>query len=461
MRIQQWSAWSWGLVLAALCGLSADAAEPAVRARAQSPQGDASPYLAGNPYEAYPAGFESDGYGPNGRFVPAGYETGAGPAGSPYTYQRGAYPPPEGAGNMNPWPAVSPFDADFSQYRQQEGLWINDQNNNGRQWYGGIELLLVSLRKPGDRVIGHPQHLTTSRQVTTGATTVTVPVGTQRLVRNLGQEFTDDFGTAGVRPILGFTDPDESGAEVSFFYVGKPSDSSQFPLQLFPAFIQRVNLANPQDLSDARTLTFDKSFSAQYQENAYGAEAMLLTTPVLGRGSNKVRALYGVRYFGLHEDLRVAAQDNTTGLTTINTSTSSQFFGPEGGVRWDLGGNKLRVFSTGKFGLLGNWERTSITAINYGDPNINPKLVERSAHVSPMLDFGVFAEAPLFRHIPLLNKTPYVRDGIFRFGWTYTALFLVSRPADIITWGDPVPVMDTDRRTWYMHGFHFNIHWNF
>lgn len=405
-----------------------------------------------------PAGYDEIGSISNGQniFVPAGYE-GAAPASPPELYQPGYPAGAEVPGTMNPWPNVSPYEANFNQTRQDQGLWFNEQNNLPRRWYGGFDGLWLEMRRPGNKVIGHEVVLRGNRLVQINGVVTLIPSNINA-VRELNREFVDDFGTGGVMPFIGFTNPDDSGAEFNGYFLGKTSDSTKFPLGIFPAEVNQVFLAAPDNPIQPQ-LRFDSRFEAKYQEESWGAEAMVYTTPILGGGMNKLRGIYGLRYIGLNEKLNVAAIDSIRGLTTIETSVSSQLVGPELGLRWDLGGDKLKVFSYGKVGALGNFDRRRIETMNYG--GTNTILREKHSHVSPMLEFGVFAEAPLFGYLPLIKKIPFVQDGIFRFGWTFTEVFLMARPADIITYGNPVPVIDYDPQDWWMHGTHYSIYWKF
>ena len=473
MRIQRGSRLVWGLLLLALTGLTARAQGPGRLGRANTPKAQpaASQRYSGDeeigsavvpladPGEAEPVfgvSFEQAAGGP-----PPGYPEYSPPG------EGGVVPAQYGeAGDAYPWPAVSPYDNRFDQTRNERGLWFRQFNNSPNEFYTGVDFLAYQYKKPGgagnepDKQIGFPIRLDAFTQLRVSRLDV----------------IADNIGTSGLKAFWGFKAPDESGAEISGTYLGARTENIPFAVQTRlpqprfnpgnPAdllnFIDRTAIINRVDLNtgfrSASPLTFDTHFRGTYHAFSYGGEANMFTTPFIGRGSNMVRGIIGARYLAVDERLNIDARDTVAGQTLINSSVDSHLFGPQIGARWDIGGKalKLKMHLTG--GALGNFGTLKIDATNYGGRQAN--LEERHTHISPMLDTGIQAEMPLFGYLPVLKRIPVVKEGIFRVGFNYTAVFLMDRPADTITYGDPLPVFDTDRSTWDLRGVNVGIQWD-
>ena len=376
--------------------------------------------------------------------------------------EMGMAPPGETPPGMQPWPGISPFDHRFSEHYNDNGLWMHNTNDSQRKWNGGIEFLWVGLQKinSDQQRIGYPIYRSSF---------------TQRLHRDLSV-FKDNMSAAGVRPYLMFTDPDDSGAEVSGFWTGSPDESHLFtPQGLFPGADNRIagtqaipgllpiEIAriNQETGVEGTPIFYNQALLAEYGAQAWGADATLITTPFLGRGANKVRMTYGMRYLDVRENLALVGFDTINGRSRIESIVRSRLFGPQIGARWDLGGENLKLITQGKAGVMANFEKLVVNADNYGF-GANSRIAresEENRHLSPLLEFSFTAEMPLFRHIPVLKRTPIVKDGIFRVGYTYTAVYMMQRPAGIVTYADPLPRIDSDPTKWSVQWVNFGIDW--
>jgi hypothetical protein len=416
-----------------------------------------------------------DGYGPgeyaSGEYpMDGGYPMEPGHGGDPYGAGYGGDPaynyqrqPGEAPPGMQPWPGISPYDNTFSQHRQEKGLWFHDSNNGQRRWHGGFEYLNVGLEKisSDQQRIGYPIFRNSL---------------SERLHRDLSP-LKDNLRTNGIRAFAGWDNPDESGGEFSGFLTGSPDEQHLYaPLSsggtnfgfsgpgfipgLLPIYIATIN---EQTGVEGRPLIFNQALLAEVHAQAWGADANLITTPLLGRGANKVRAVYGFRYLDVTEGLRLTGYDTLFGITTIESIVQSRMFGPQAGLRWDLGGSKLKLISQFKVGALGNFEKINLNATNYFLDGaafpINSRLEGNNRRISPMLEFSFQAEAPLFGYLPVFKKIPVVRDGIFRIGYTYTATYLMNRPSGVITYADPAPRIDDDRTDYSVQWMNVGIDW--
>ena len=91
---------------------------------------------------------------------------------------------------------------------------------------------------------------------------------------------------------------------------------------------------------------------------------------------------------------------------------------------------------------------------------------ERHSHVSEIIEQSLFAEAPLFAHIPILRRSTILSEARFRFGYTVLFVGHVARPFGSIYWaGNPsqglYPSIDTKRTSFWTENYSFSINWTY
>lgn len=481
MRIQKWSAWVIGLMVIAFGNWPVSAQQPAQQYSAEydqeqvdadlltppeaifSPPDGASPAFheqyTENPYEDNP--YEGNPYDAIGN----------GPGA--YHYQQGPYPLPEVPDQMQGFPAMSPYEPQFNQTNRNSGLWFNTQSNAGRVWFAEIDMWLTSGKSPNGgeqrNQVGFPIQLTADRGGGGagagggaggggGAGAAQSTPGTYHYVRSLSTS--DQFHSQGVVPYIGFTNVDGSGFELGGFYVANGNQGLFENERAFPVQINRGN-SNTGNLdpngAQYQPMTFDASFVGDASSRIYSLDTNALTTPILGSGKNRVRAMYGVRYYGLQENLNFTGQSIARGITFIESDVRSQLIGPQGGLKWDLGGKSFKLIGTGKLGALFDFDQVSVTGYNYEGLHSNSR--EKHLHIAPTLDLTIMGELPLFSYLPLINRIPVVRDGMFRVGYNYTALFFVKRPADSIKYDVNTPGVEIHHVTYAIQGTRLGISW--
>ncbi len=466
MRILKCSAIVWSLMLAPLGMAAVRAAEPANGDSSEVAEQDTGYYqtaLQAAPQQAQ-----------DGTMQEALPEQPAAPG--QYYYQRGPYPPAGMPDEAMPWPGVSPYSNNFDQLRREQGLWMNQTSNAPRKWHMGIDYLRMMLKGPGNHQVGFP-----------------VPEGDPNLLSGFIPQLNDwsrGINTNGIKPFVGYTNADDSGLEIEGFYLQNMHVGSFFPSLAYPGMINMIdavprtisqptvlNPASPLAIEPVGTITalpmtFNESINATYTSNAWGVQANALTTPILGHGANKLRFMYGARYLGVKESLDLQMMDSVSGFSEITSGVTSQLFGPQVGLQWDLGGKNFKISSFVKAGAMGDFAVTNLRALNYGvnsnlllsdptfpQPGANVLLKEHHSHISPLIDLGVQMEIPLFSYLPLVNRVPILRRGQFRFGYQFLALFLMSRPADVINYTYPAPSIDYQPSTFYLRGFNVGIDW--
>lgn len=510
MRIQKWSACIWGLVLAAYCREAIRGAEPAGQIspnaveQAQFDDGVADPGVVFDPSQGAPPVYQDPQFmgDPNGGGPPA------------YLYQQGAYPPPDVPDTMRPFPEVTPYEPQFNQTNQDSGLWFNRQSNAGRVWYCEVDMWFTTAKGPAGaeqrNQVGYPILLTTDQNAGTGAQGGQIGglgggggqgqqgagggavVGNNHFIRDLSTA--DSFHSQAVQPTLGYTNVDESGLEIGGFYVAKQNQGLFENEQAFPVQINRGN-SNTGNLQPGQLgsivgyfppplppgvvlnnngqlpagvvvgtpgvqiqpLLFDKSFIGNASSRIYSGDINWLTTPMLGGGKNKLRGMYGVRYYGLEENINFTGENILLGSTYIESKTFNQLVGPQGGLRWDIGGKSFKLTGTGKVGALFNFEEIQVVGYNYLGTNSDFRT--RTLHMAPTIDLTIMGQFPLFSYLPLVNRIPYVREAQFNIGYNYSALFLVTRPADAITYDILSPRIEAHHVTYTIQGTRLGMSW--
>lgn len=467
MRTPHWSTLIWAWLLVWFASRVCLAGEPGYQPSA---------FPAGGPAAVFGSNAAANSMMPYGVVpVPGEGEAVPGPVGyapPPAPYDAANYPP-----SMNGWPNVSPYDHRFQQTRNDDGLWFEDWRDQPRQYEFGVDLLFWRMRRPGAQVVGFPVPLTFRRIVAgaggAGAGVVDPASVNISRIKNLGG-ITDDLISPGFRPHWGYTNVDESGFEASGFYLGEKEDQTTLHLGTSPTpglarrppgatvainelnYIE-VHLVQPLTGQANTILFFDGEGHAFYDSQSWGAEAQFFTTPFRGRGGNKWRGIYGLRYIGVREGLSIDLNDLFNGPTFVSSVVQSQMVGPEIGARWDLGGKNLKLTTFGKVGALVNTQMISLGVDNFAGRNARDS--EQRTKISPMIDIGIQAQFPLFQQIPLVNQLPGIRDGIFHLGYSYTIVWMMQRPATSITWADPMPTIDDDPQHWHMYGWNLGLNW--
>ncbi len=174
-------------------------------------------------------------------------------------------------------------------------------------------------------------------------------------------------------------------------------------------------------------------------------------------------------------------------FTTIAVDTESHLAGPEVGLRYDMGGEKLLLWGQTKFALTANYEKVGLRTKNVGDQwsifDLDPVTGlasdfsgqtqfysrEDHTHVSPLIEQSVFAEAKLFRHVPFFNKIKSLDNAKARVGFTYLWAASVVRPEDsyVLRTVGPDPnnpnqsYVSPSRQTWWTMNWSFAVDWEY
>lgn len=333
--------------------------------------------------------------------------------------------------------------------------------------------------------------------------------------------------SGGSRNTWGWFNPDNSGFQVSGFWL----DRANSGLFVGTGLGYDENLSSITGYNEARiraysglplsgadsdgdllpgvVIPFDLYYRLRFSSQAMGANMDWYTSPVYEKESLMVRPVFGGRFIQLKEKLRFDGADSGMGYTiqgasgtagggggataadppyspitfepgfstpdimvsALHSSVRSILAGPEVGLRFDLGGDRFKIWTQSKFGVLVNQSDRNLDGYNIGDayyvangrttpvmPRDNPELTqfyrdETRISVSPMFEQSIFARAPLFQYVPYLNRAKILNNAEFQFGYTWLVVGQVYRPADIIDWqAYPVNPLLRDRKSNYVNG---------
>lgn len=368
MRTRQWLASLLSGCLAVTGGLSASAQAPPF------PQ-----YGPGNP----------DAVGT----LPPPYNTNYGPAPQSYTgMEQAGYPP-----GANAWPNVSPYMGPaVDQTTNEGGTWFNRQLSGNRKYYFSTEFLLGATQKGADRRIGaygvneieppqpgsvwinhnqlffeslilSPVNNMPDRFVNdtggggggNGASTGDYPIFTERNISNMG----DPTQSLGVRTTWGWFNPDQTGFQVSGFWLGQtgadyfagtglPYDESD--ATFFPGYnevhlraIAGLPLAGADSDGDGGgglqgngfVMPFDIFYKIHTESQLAGSNIDWYWSAIYERPSLMIRPVAGARFVRIREGFTFDGADSGLGYTVTpatatgggggGATTTNQIFAPE------------------------------------------------------------------------------------------------------------------------------------
>lgn len=460
---------------------------PDASASAPADSSGSSPLSQGYYPPVNASGGAPEGYPPPAEGYGYGYDPNAGYGYPPYA--GGGYPPaygtPEGQigsipPTMAPWPAVSPFEHNFDQTHMDGGLWYNNANNDKRHWYFSVEYLWSKTMRPERDLIGSVNH-----QIPV------VPTAPWIFPSHTAGAISDNLNHPGIRGRIGFMNTDDTGWDVTGWGVFRTSQIGDIQGNPFTGNIFQLKTLGSITYNDGSRTLYDSQFTQDYTTEANGVDVSWYTTPFFSRKNLKLRLVYGAKYVRVYEQWRLQASDSNlnyiyavpSGAITVPTitnsglapftsnmlsSVNSNLVGPEVGIKYEIGGDKLRFWGMTKFSpavnidsvnLSGNNMTDRVTAGLGGGPYFSDS--GSGVHFSPILDTSIFAEFPIFGYLPILNKMSLFKDCNFRIGYNYMRIGLMERPAGDIDYNINNPTLKSNRSAFSISTVSFAIDWHF
>ncbi|MGE5193633.1 MAG: hypothetical protein ACM3U2_14150 [Deltaproteobacteria bacterium] len=386
---------------------------------------------------------------------------------------------------QNAWPETSPF----TQHRIEEtynegGVWsYNSDDNFARKWYFALDYLYAHGVKTGNHLIGAAEFR--SNDFFPGFPNV-FPQQTTAL-------YPDMFHN-GMKATLGYDNPDGSGAMLSGFWLFENSlDNRRFISEAIPGvnttLLTRASIVLDNGDGTSTNVPFDSRFVQTWTQSIGGSDLDLFSTPFFERNTFKLRVAYGVKYLRISEQFRVSASDSGLGYivtlpsgtidygtvtfiginpytTLIQSSATSNLVGPQLGVRYDLGGDKLRFWGVTQLAVAADIERRTVSGSNVvqgfqvGSVTAPPTFhAQDSTHIVPIIDTSINMELPIFAMMPYINRFAVLRNANLRIGYNFVNAWEISRAVNIIkyTYGDPG--LQNGRTAFRFNAVNFGLDW--
>ena len=155
----------------------------------------------------------------------------------------------------------------------------------------------------------------------------------------------------------------------------------------------------------------------------------------------------------------------------IQSDVQSYLFGPQIGLRFEVGGDNLKILGHSQVGLSMNHERLQLSSFGVGngfggffDQTTIFNEDQHHTRLSPTTAQQLMLEAKIFHYIPIVRKFHFLEEAKFRFGYQINAAFEIQRPHRIIEYnGFPlIPAIRNDQETrWYAESWNFGVHWTY
>ena len=413
--------------------------------------------------------------------------------------------PPQAA----PWPTISPFDTTYNQTYNDDGLWrqaISFEPN--RKKYVIIEALVRRARIPNREPIGDRGTYDllggtgTFQLATLGVLDNEVIGGDETILPQAVGQQQDDFPAApGAQVTMGHWNQDGSGLQMIAFW--QLEQDNVFKRGLDAPGFDPQELANSARITEALPLLddlggvlvpYDQLFRVTHSTEFLGTEINLIKSKIWGDGAFTVKPIFGLRYMYLQERFMFEGRgsgllitfnpDGTSDPSSVvpggvaayraelTSSVTTQLAGPQAGLHYELGGNFLKLIGASKFGVLASHEKIGLRGFGIGDGFSTNSPFEQdrpfsqqetNLHVSPLFEQSLTIEANIIKHIPVIRRIRILEEARFRAGYSFTAIWQVSRPGDTINWrGQPTePTIRTHRSRWYNRGWNFGFVWDY
>lgn len=433
----------------------------------------------------------------------------------------------EGAAGYPPfsqaWPgAYGPYQNEFTQLANEDGLWSYDIRNGGKKWFFGAEALLGTLRRPGNTIVGNAGFASPLKAAQGGDDDDDEEPSFQGDgfldFLFLGRDIRKNLGSTGLRLRGGFMRQDDTGMELEGWWLPQATFTRSRG-NLVP--VDRIVIEDNTDLrphvtipiDEDKEIFFDKFYSVEYASEAAGAALTFLKSPRFKKGPLSVRAEWGLRYMLVREKLAFRGAESTlapllfvfqndpddllpdarlgewapdfeatdpafagaeTLFTEIESAVQSHLAGPEFGIRYELGGDndRFKLWGRSKIGALVDHDKVTLSTRNLG--NIfdgdfigvtNPAFStsQSHTHISPVFEQGFFMEFPVFGYIPILRNAKSLQNAKARFGWTYIVVTELTRPADsyVLRSLPDTSAIKPRRSKWTTTNWSFAIDWTY
>lgn len=257
-------------------------------------------------------------------------------------------------------------------------------------------------------------------------------------------------------------------------------------------------------LAGARILRINEFFSFQGADSGMGYTVQpdpTLTTSGNNNNANVTASIANlvIQQVDAQFNSPTPSVDNTQGLifSLLQSRTQGTFAGPEVGLRFDVGGERFKIWTQSKFGLLAYQSTRRVNGFNIGDhfdilsptadnpdnlpldPQVNGVSLNplraagiqgssfssqrNNTTVSPMFEQGVFLQAPLLSYIPVINRVSMFDKAEVQAGYTVLLLGNVYRPTNDFAWAQypDFPYLIENKSKFYTTNWSVGLSWTY
>ena len=253
----------------------------------------------------------------------------------------------------------------------------------------------------------------------------------------LGAEFT----YAGAMEVSGFMlERTTSTIQPVGLGINTPAETPQGILSL-PRLSGTSTLVNGAIANNVET--YNTFYQATYESQIWGVDASYYIDHDRD-GFFQFQPSVGFRYIGLREKLLqrgtfrdITFADPIDTNTEIDSTTSNNLFGPQGGFRSELVTKYVVIGFENKIAFTANNMQAGVRSFHFRS-NVDPEVITNEDKVgfSPMVDLGVYSRVNLTQNFSL------------RLGYNLMWIGRVTRPEDNVIYNDNGP---------YVPPFSFNL----
>ncbi len=438
---------------------------------------------------------------------------------------------PQGA---TQWPYISPYyGPPVDQHKYENGFWFNEKTYGGREYFTYLGATLNEYANPKSDMVGDDNApLFYQTTATTGTNNNTT--GSQIIFPpKRWSDMKDRLSGGGFRGITGWFNPDETGVYFDGFWAEEghagyntgqliglddPAEIERRAPDVLRAYagvplfdglsgtllpIQRPN-ATAVNVPGGGTQPYDLYYRLGWQTQTYGAGAGYYANPMYEAGTLTMRPMAGMRYLNVRENATFDAADSGLGYTIdtltgrpvvgsvvgpvdileshLRSNTTAHLGGPEIGFRMDFGGDKLKIWTQSKLGIMANHSTREIEGYGIGralvssttttttpqamptDPDLTRfHQQETTTSVSPTFEQSIFVRSPLLQFVPGVRKIRLFEEAQFQFGYTWLVAGGMYRPGTIIDWrGYPnYPSINNEKTTFWVNSWNLGVEWTY
>lgn len=167
------------------------------------------------------------------------------------------------------------------------------------------------------------------------------------------------------------------------------------PDEFFAALPVKVN-----EIPSSFVGLYSESFAAQFSSFVFGGEFNIVFNPIVPKQYGLlIRPMVGFRYLGIQEEFDVQAANPGVATSMINSRTTNNIYGPQGGVRFEL---VTEWFTIGAEPRLTLGVNQFVSSVSSSDPTIGNSSDEISTtRFTPVGAFDLYTKIPIHDQVKL------------------------------------------------------------